>query len=201
MESVTKVIETAQSSGCDVHRDGHIVQDDDGGVGVENVETSAIWSQDEESVYASGNVYDYQDTKAKNILNQKKKPGDLKYAHIPIIYEGSKTGRGNQFILPNALYFVRRRRSDPFTFVGQVICVNQLITQTEEHPAKYQLLIDINVQVNNIKYNTSLKKLAKWSGSGCLKKSALEHLGYKLDPARKGASIQSGLNGIIKIDS
>ena len=41
MDSVTKVIETTQPSGCDVHivhRDGHIVQGGDGGVGVEKVE-------------------------------------------------------------------------------------------------------------------------------------------------------------------
>ena len=35
MESVTKVIETAQSSAC---VDVHLPQDDDGGVGVEKVE-------------------------------------------------------------------------------------------------------------------------------------------------------------------
>ena len=60
-------------------------------------------------------------------------------------------------------------------------------------PAKYQLLID-HKTFNNIEYKTVLNNLTIFSGPGCLKKSAIYQIGYKLE-----GNVQCGLNPIKKI--
>ena len=151
--------------------------------------TSAIFTQNEASEYPNGETYDYNDTKYENLIdfeNQK-----------TIIYEGSKSGRGDNFIKSGALFFAREKKRHDFTYIGQVTFVREISKNKKPEPAKYELTLTRNI-INKIRPLTSFEKMDEFSGPGCLKKAALFKMGFKLDKKRKGANVQCGLNAICK---
>ena len=151
--------------------------------------TTAIFAQDEPSKYPNGETYDYNDTKYENLIdfeNQK-----------TIIYEGSKSGRGDKFIKSGALFFAREKKRHDFTYIGQVTFVREISKNKNHEPAKYELTLTRNI-INKIRPLTSFEKMGEFSGPGCLKKAALFKMGFKLDKKRKGANVQCGLNAICK---
>ena len=145
--------------------------------------TTAIFIQDQ----ASGE-YDYNDTAYSKLISA---TGDI-LPLMSITYEGSKTGIGNKFIIPGAILCARKKKSNEFTYIGQVQIVRLLRAQTKTVPAKYQLIIE-HVTINNIEYKTVLKRMTGGAGP---KVDGLKRMGFELDASRKGANIQSGLNAI-----
>ena len=99
--------------------------------------TSAIFTQNEASEYPNGETYDYNDTKYENLIdfeNQK-----------TIIYEGSKSGRGDNFIKSGALFFAREKKRHDFTYIGQVTFVREISKNKKPEPAKYELTLTRNI--------------------------------------------------------
>ena len=143
---------------------------------------TALWSTE-------GN---YNDTKHDELINKQRKYDNLQL--ISILYDGQLRAGLDKNIKEGSLYFSRKNKNAPFTYIGIVILVHQLSNKSSNKPAKYQLIINPNISFNNIKYNTVLDKLPNISGSGCFKKSALHIMNYVLVD-----SIQSGINKIKQI--
>jgi hypothetical protein len=152
--------------------------------------TTAIWRNAEPSFFNKIR-YNYDDR-----TNQTPMVDKFTNARLLIVeYEGSKSGRGKQWIQPGSLFFERYKNNSRYIYIGKVVFVNPLRPRSDLCPALYELSIK-RMPIGTVQPGDTLEKSDDIEGMGCYKKSALLACGYELDKVRKGANVCSGLNAI-----
>ena len=152
--------------------------------------TTAIWRNTQPCTF-QGIRYNYDDN-----TNHIPIADEFTNARLKIVdYEGSKTSRGNKWIQPGSLFFERDRNTDPYTYIGKVVCINPLREHSVLCPALYELSIK-RMSIGNVQHGETLERNSQFNGPGCLKKSALLACGYEFDEDRGGGNACAGLNAI-----
>ena len=114
-----------------------------------------------------------------------------------IYYEGQNNNKDDKYIKKNSILLYRKNNIDNFKFGGIVINIKLVRKYIKNiQTALYELEINRNIKINNIVVGTEFVKNSKFSGPGCLKKSALYKLGYLIL-----GNNQSGINCIKRIEN
>jgi len=105
---------------------------------------------------------------------------------IKIEYMGSRQGRTDKFIKPNAIYLEKDKK---WKYVGVVVKCDKLHPVREKDPTSYILIIDTTQVLNNILPGTYLSTS---------KRESITKLGFNAIGGKGNGSVNNGAFGIIK---
>lgn len=107
---------------------------------------------------------------------------------IKIEYMGSRQGRTDKFIQPNAIYLEKDKK---WKYVGVVVKCDKLHPVRETDPTSYILVIDKTQVLNNISPGTYLSNN---------KKECITQLGFNAIGGKGNGYVNNGAFGIRKIN-